>query len=455
MRRLSPFVFVILLAAPLSLNYARGVEGLTTHIDVAFNGGIPADIATRVSAAGGILEWRDDILGFITARTTNPDAFNSSMLSYGNVRLLEVDSVLVTPESGPQTNPPPGTVDCGSPILTNPPLDPCYWKSCGNVDCGWGLELINISRAWTVSQGSRQVIVAVVDTGMDYTHEDLTDDVARQADGTPFGMDFANFNFDPQESPGGYHGTMVSGVVGATSNNNRGIAGTAAITILPVKVYDRTHGGTPHQVASGIAWASAQNARVIIMPFAIFTGPDPLIDLALDYAATLGAGGKGSLLVASAGNANGPMSYPASNAHVLGVGAVDQSGQAANYSAVDARLGLVAPGGSNDKNDANDILTTFPGGLYWAQAGTSFSAPYVAGVAGLMFSVKPSATAQTVVSVLKNTADDKGVPGPDSSYGYGQVNPFAAVSAMLPGDPPQTGSPVFAHHHDDRYWALT
>ncbi|WP_045234282.1 S8 family serine peptidase, partial [Deinococcus pimensis] len=255
----------------------------------------------------------------------------------------------------------------------------------------------------------RGALVAVLDTGVTATHEDLSANGATLlragrdfcattgvgANGQPFCQ---GEDADPSEITGPYagHGTSSAGIVGAAGNNGRGITGITwrPQNVLPVKVFGMTDAGREFadtaSIAAGLNWAVSQNARVVNMSLG-FVGcnPDPALAQAIRNAA-----GKDVVMVAAAGNnpAEG-IRYPASDPLVIAVGALGDGDALASYSArptAERDLDLVAPGGVGT-GGSRDILSLGAGPReYRVWAGTSEAAPQVAGVAALVRAFAPT-----------------------------------------------------------------
>ncbi len=268
------------------------------------------------------------------------------------------------------------------------------------------------------------MIVAVLDTGTDYTHPDLGN--------VRYGYDFVDNDSDPRpDNP--YtedHGTHVSGTVAATLNNSLGIAGMANVRIFAGRVLDETGSGTSTWIANGILGASSiARVRVINMSLGS-SSPSTLIRMACDT-----AWNRGKLLIAASGN-NGSygISYPAAFPSVIAVGSIGTNGYyiyLAPYSNYGPEQEITAPGG--DANTGYCILSTLPinsyedigSGCMWV--GTSMAAPYVSGVAALIFSIRPSINNSTARTILRNSTFDLGSSGWDMYYGYGMICAHCAV----------------------------
>lgn len=268
---------------------------------------------------------------------------------------------------------------------------------------------------WDVEQGDNAIIIAIIDTGIDYTHEDLAGKVIK-------GYDFVNEDFDPKDDNG--HGTHVAGIAGATSNNGSGIAGVCpGCSLLAVKVVTADGSGANSWIANGIANAANLGARVINMSLG---GLDrsSTIQLAVQQAYQSGV-----VVIAASGNDGSSIPlYPAAFPEVIAVGATDRYGDVASFSSYGSHLELSAPGQA--------IYSTLPGNSYDAWNGTSMACPHVAGLVGLMLSRNPALTIEQVRQVLVATTQDLGASGRDSYFGYGRINALAALSQI----PDNTGN---------------
>ncbi|MFQ6127506.1 MAG: fibronectin type III domain-containing protein [Thermoplasmata archaeon] len=317
-----------------------------------------------------------------------------------------------------------------------------YW---GNQ---WGPKKIKAPDAWNLTKGNSSVVVAILDTGVDYLHEDLSanmwknpsedggaegvdDDVNGYVDDL-YGWNFVNdtkYIMDdndrrPDDTPDDiYHGTHVSGIVAAVINNSKGIAGLAQVKIMAVKVLARNGTGWMSWIASGIKYAYENGADIISMSLGGSLGSSSVKQQAEN------AWNNGTLLTAASGNdGTSGVSYPAKYDTVIAVGATNSGDSRAGFSNYGNELELVAPG----VNIISCRRQTPPGPgspYYQYMDGTSQAAPHVSGVAALMFSRYPSYTNMQARLILRNTSVDLGDPGKDIYYGYGRVN---AYEALLP-----------------------
>src|SRR3989442_2256753 len=302
------------------------------------------------------------------------------------------------------------------------PSDPFFF-------CQWGLKSIWVRSAWDVTLGDRNVIVAVVDTGVWWTQPDIQANMwTNSVDGT-HGWDFVDGDSNPMDiDPSGtYHGTGVAGVIGAITDNGQGIAGTAQVSIMAVRALGSNGEGTSTDTAQAIIWAADHGAKVINL--SLGTNETPIeptdIHLAIDHAWS-----KGALIVAAAGNAGiGTLDYPARLPEVVSVAAIDESGRRASFSNYGTGLDLSAPGTRIVTLNGGVNQPNQPNGVHYLQ-GTSFSTPFVSGIAGLLLSAEPGLTNVQLWNILNMTAVQPVGSGYNPNYGWGVVNARKAIAAL-------------------------
>ena len=289
-------------------------------------------------------------------------------------------------------------VDRKLPVQQTVPNDPFYPQ--------WFLEKIQANVAWSTTTGSSNVVIAILDTGVDATHPDLSSKIIP-------GRNIYDNNNDTSDVYG--HGTAVAGIAGAASNNGIGVASIAwGCMIMPVRISDASGMASTSDVASGLSWAADHGARVANISYYI-TGSKTISSAAKYFQS------KGGIVVASSGNYS-TLETVQDDPYVVTVGATDPQDVLYSYSNGGSNLDLVAPGNNT---------TTLSGGHYGTGGGTSFASPVVAGVAALVLSVNPSLTPAQVTTILKQTSDDLGTAGWDVYYGSGRVNASRAVTAAL------------------------
>ena len=268
----------------------------------------------------------------------------------------------------------------------------------------WHLPRIAAPAAWSTTTGQTGIIIAIVDTGVDGTHPDLSSKMVA-------GWNIYDNNADSSDIYG--HGTMVAGTAAAASNNGQGVAGVCwNCWIMPIRISDANGNATFSAAASGITWAYNHGARVANLSYMMTTSST--VTSAASHMSS-----KGGAVTMSAGNYS-TFDSTADNPSILTVSATDPNDVLYSWSNTGNNVDLAAPG---------CVYTTMRGGGYGAPCGTSFSAPIVAGVAGLVLSASPNLTGPQLTSRLQQNADDLGTPGFDPVFGWGRVNAARAVNA--------------------------
>lgn len=299
--------------------------------------------------------------------------------------------------------PPPISSDPGKPVGGVSPTTPPYlMPPQPNEQMDYSRSILNVQNAWNISEGSSNVIVAVIDSGVDYFHADLRGNIAVNAPHAPgysgdlYGWDFYH------ERPNAYddlgHGTHCAGVI-AAENNGIGVRGIApGVKILPVKFLGPTGSGDTADAVRAIDYAVARGARILSNSWG-GGGYSPLLNDAIQRAIN-----QGVIFVAAAGNEaknNDIVSnYPANYSGVVSVGssdAIDYRSSFSNYGK--STVEIFAPGTS--------IFSTYPGGRYQVMSGTSMATPQVAGAFALARSVKPSITRDEAVTALCDSASSR------------------------------------------------
>lgn len=300
----------------------------------------------------------------------------------------------------------------------------------------WGLQRIQAPAAWETTPGNG-VAVAVVDTGI-RSHAD----VPSVAPGD--GYDFVQEDPDPTD-PGDptydctSHGTMVASVLGALTNNARGMAGVTwgpgGVRLVVARALD-TSGGSFVDVAEGILWAvQERGARVVNLSLG---ADDPNTSCPPELQQAIEQVSGQAVVVAAAGNTTDTnpdrqgVVCPANLDKVLAVAATDPENRVTFYSRRGPEVDLAAPGGRGGNSCSTEIVTASPSSShpegYPCAAGTSFAAPHVAGVAALLLSQNPGWTPFQVRQRLKRTAQDVESSGRDEDTGCGLVRADRALS---------------------------
>ncbi len=279
----------------------------------------------------------------------------------------------------------------------------------------WGNQMIRADLAWDKANLVKKsnVIVAVLDTGVNINHEDL-----KQV--TIPGIDLADDKKSTNDVVG--HGTHVAGIIAGQADNGTGISGIAPNSkIMPVKVLDDEGNGDDANIVEGIKYATDHGAQVINMSLG-GPGTSEVLQDAIDYATSRGVN-----VVVAAGNENGPIDTPGNCKGVITVGAIERNLKKADYSNYGNKLDVVAPG--------SDILSTYMDGKgpsgYTYFSGTSMATPFVSGVVALIKSVNPALSSQAVKEIIHRSATHLGTPGFNPYYGYGLLNADKAVMLAL------------------------
>jgi subtilisin family serine protease len=281
---------------------------------------------------------------------------------------------------------------------------------------------IKAPAAWEETEGNSNVVIAIVDTGVDTLHPDLQNKIKSA------GKDFVNNDNDATDDNG--HGTLVAGIAAADTNNDTGIAGIAwNAKILPVKVIDKEGSGYYDWIVNGIRWAVDNGASVINLSLGGEDAADSLRD-AVKYAHD-----KGVVVAAAAGNNGTAVVYPAAyDAFVLAVAATDYNDARAAFSNPGPEVDVAAPG----VRVAGPVPTWFwtaNGGSasdspYAFADGTSAATPHVAGLAALIKGLKSGLSTDDIMDIIRYSADDVNAAqhkGKDDYIGYGRINMSKAL----------------------------
>ncbi|MDP1854175.1 MAG: S8 family serine peptidase [Candidatus Omnitrophota bacterium] len=303
------------------------------------------------------------------------------------------------------------------------PNDPDY--ASGKL---WGLQKIQADKAWDISQGAG-TIVAVVDTGTNYNHGDIVDNMWNNAgeiagnriddDRNGFiddirGWDFAYGDNDPMDGNG--HGTHCSGTIAAVGNNLKGVIGVAPkAKIMAVKGLDDVGSGNDFDLADCIRYAADMGADVISNSWG-GEGASLTVELAVSYAYA-----KGCVVVAAAGNSYSDVAFfmPANIANVIAVAASDKNDIKADFSNYGSKIDVTAPGVG--------IYSTYLNNGYTLMSGTSMACPHVSGVAALLLSKYPSETNTAIRGRIMASADPLAIDY-NGLMGTGRINAYRALA---------------------------
>ncbi|KOV73956.1 serine protease [Streptomyces sp. AS58] len=288
----------------------------------------------------------------------------------------------------------------------------------------WALEAMHTTEAWQTTKGEG-ITVAVLDTGVDADHPDLSGNVLP-------GKDMVGFGATQDDPPWARHGTAMAGIIAGHGHGPGGADGVLGIApeakILPVRVI--LEDGDParakarksrgNALAEGIRWAADHGADVINLSLgddSASAHPEPVEDEAVQYALR-----KGAVVVASAGNGGEKgdrVSYPAAYPGVIAATAVDRYGTRASFSTRRWYATVSAPG--------VDVVIADPDRRYYEGWGTSAAAAFVSGAVALVKAAHPGLTPAQIKRLLEDTARNAPADGRDDSRGFGFIDPAAAI----------------------------
>lgn len=268
----------------------------------------------------------------------------------------------------------------------------------------WGVESYGIPNLWRQNKGEG-VTVAVIDTGIS-KHSALVDAV----------LDYRNFTSDSSFEDTVGHGTHVAGIIAARRGLAKGIAPEAKL--LSLKVLGHSGMGSNTAVSKAVQHAAETRCDIACMSLGS-PKPDPGLHEAIKLACR-----EGVIVVCAAGNDGGAVNFPAAFQETIGVGAVDKSGAACEFSSRGKEIVVAAPG--------CDITSTWLNDGYATVSGTSMAAPFVAGTLALYVSAAKKegrkVDHQSVLKALAQTCKDTGEHGRDSIYGWGLLDPHSLLN---------------------------
>jgi len=309
---------------------------------------------------------------------------------------------------------------------------------------------MDVDEAWSIEKGEHDVVVAVLDTGVDYTHNDLANNMwnGNKNHGYDFAADDDGHNDDnpmpdtPYDDNGHYHGTHVAGTIGAVGDNSNGVTGVAQnVQIMAVKIFRPNGYGYSSDILEGLDYVSKQidNGVNVVAINASYGGgggkPGDSMDQAIQK-----LGDKGVVFCAAAGNDGKnidddpvyPAAYTATN--IITVAASDQDDKLASFSNYGKKTVEVAAPGTN-------ILSTYPDNKYAYLQGTSMATPNVAGTVALLASVNPSSSVEDRIKAVEDNVDVKSALT-DKISTNGRVNAYKAVKTL--SDDNNTNNPPVA-----------
>ena len=327
------------------------------------------------------------------------------------------------------------------------PNDPLY-KTIDGKNMRWHLDMIYAEGAWTIQQGTPNVKVAIVDNYVWGPHPDLNISTSNLYDAYNKTTGNASPSSTPLTSSRAYddsHGTHAAGLVGATNNNNTGIASIGGgVTLMGVRAANNN--GSLINTAEGVAWTVQNGAKVVNMSYGSTYYNQSIATAFQQYA------NSGVVLVASAGNEGdegNPIIYPAGYSSVISIASVNGDGKLSTFSQYGSdRADIAAPGGfitsaslGNPPMYPNILSTTYglpynlnysflSGSYYDGMQGTSMSSPVAAGLCGLLLSYDSTLTPTQIKTILQQTASPLHPSSPTTIGGNGYINAFAALMSI-------------------------
>jgi subtilisin family serine protease len=299
------------------------------------------------------------------------------------------------------------------PLAPPPSLDGEGLYTVSQQPVNWGIPKINTPQAWNITHGSKDIIIAMIDSGVDFSipqlalsmwvNEDEIPENGIDDDRNGYVDDIHGWDFRDNDNSSligtklHWHGTFTASIIAAWPGDN------AIVGIAPgVKIMD-------------LRFAVDNGARIINLSVYANAKPPGVLEQALRRAMQHGV-----IIVGIAGNdGTAQVSYPGKYDFVIAVSATDRNDQLARFSNYGSEVTVTAPG---DK-----ITSLFPGGIAGTSSGTSFAAPHVTGALALILSVNPSMTADQALTILEGSAMDLGSQGRDRQFGYGLINVYNAV----------------------------
>ncbi len=313
------------------------------------------------------------------------------------------------------------------PMAEAAPNDPLFQQQ-------WSLQKIETIQAWNISQGDPRVVVGVIDSGYDVTHKDISPDriwtnSAEQNGKTGVdddnnsyvddihGWDWVDNDNVPNDEYG--HGTHVTGIIAASTNNGLGIAGIGRnLTIAPLRILDASGSGYISNLIDALNYARLEGIRIVNLSLVISFDSPAVND------AIVAARNAGMIIISAAGNTGSTVQWPAAYPQTVAVAATDNGDKRADFSSFGSPVDVAAPG--------VDVLSTYRNNSYEVLSGTSMATPHVAALAGLIWSLRPDYSTDQVINLIKSTAVDVNAassPGRDDYLGAGRIDVYHALLA--------------------------
>ena len=319
--------------------------------------------------------------------------------------------------------------------LTVVPLAPRKVLSTLDPEIQWNLIDVGADKAWNYTQGRSNIVVAVIDSGIDFTHPDLVNQSWRNTDEIPdngidddsndyvddiVGWDFRENDKDP--SPGHPHGTFVAGLIAADDDNNISVGIAPNIRLMALRFLNdqnRFGGGDWDMFIETVDYAVDNKADIIQLSIQADGVPPESFHTAIKRAYNSGV-----VIVSVTGNNEDDVTYPGRYPEVIAVSATTKGREIASFSSPGEENEICAPG--------YNVTSIYP--AKWTLqigSGTSFAAPLVSGAIALMLSLNNTLSVNTIRTILHETCTDLGITGKDPIFGYGLLNVSAALEKVV------------------------
>lgn len=282
------------------------------------------------------------------------------------------------------------------------------------IKAQWAISYTNSALVWEKIEPQKVVKIAVIDTGIDYNHEDLKNRINKSD-----GYDFVNDDDDPMDDNG--HGTHVAGIIAAEMNNNIGIAGIMGpidVEIIPIKALDSSGSGNLKMLRDSIEYAVNLNVDIINLSLGAVSDDKDLKDI-LQFAVN-----NGVFVVAAAGNEKQDCNdcLPAGMKGVYTIAATNPLNKPAIFSNYGTSVDVSAPGVK--------IVSSVIGNQYEAWDGTSMAAPIVTGIAGMMLTHNPDLAPEKLGGIIDKSARDISKEGKDDRTGNGLIDALECFNLL-------------------------
>jgi subtilisin family serine protease/chitodextrinase len=380
---------------------------------------------------------------------SSKSSVDETVKSFAQIRGVSISEPVVKMSLGDYTK-------SEAAFMPNDPSFDTQWHYHNTGQSGGTADAdIDLPEAWEIQTGNSNVVVAIQDQGVDYSHNDLSGNMWVNSGETPgngvdddnngYVDDYYGYNFGDNKGPiePGEHGTHVGGTVAAETNNGTGVAGVAGgsgnndgVRLMSVQVFGASSQGGFDE---GFIYAADMGAHISQNSWG-GGGESQSINDAIDYfianGGSAGSPMEGGVVVFAAGNSNtstGSSTWPAQYASAIAVASTDHNDVRSSFSNYGSWVDIAAPG--------SDIYSCKPGNSYQMMSGTSMACPHVSGVAALIVSqYAGNITPSEVRNRLETYTDD--ISAQNSSYtgklGSGRLNAYAAVTGTAPAPPPTT-----------------